>query len=151
MPASSYKIDVYRLGYYGGWGARRIALTPSAPQNQPACYMDATSGLIDCGNWSTSAMWTIPAGSVSGVYLATVQRDDTRGANHIPFLARDDASHSDLVFQTSDTTWQAYNNWGGNSLYTGAPSGAQPRSATTGHSSPTWPSPRAGSSPTSLR
>ena len=26
-------------------------------------------------------------------------------------------------FQTSDTTWQAYNSWGGNSLYTGAPAG----------------------------
>ena len=25
------------------------------------------------------------------------------------------------MFQTSDTTWQAYNNWGGNSLYDGAP------------------------------
>ena len=26
-----------------------------------------------------------------------------------------------MLFQTSDTTWQAYNNYGGNSLYTGSP------------------------------
>ena len=30
---------------------------------------------------------------------------------------RDDASHSDILFQTSDATWQAYNTYGGNSLY----------------------------------
>ena len=33
---------------------------------------------------------------------------------------RDDDGHSDLLFQTSDTTWQAYNQYGGNSLYTGS-------------------------------
>jgi hypothetical protein len=36
---------------------------------------------------------------------------------------RDDAGSSDLLFQTSDTTWQAYNSYGGNSLYTGSPAG----------------------------
>ena len=46
--------------------------------------------------------------------------DDTGGASHIVFVVRDDASTSDLLFQTSDTTWQAYNNYGGNSLYDGA-------------------------------
>ena len=30
-----------------------------------------------------------------------------------------DESTADLLFQTSDTTWQAYNDWGGNSLYVG--------------------------------
>src|SRR5581483_6388169 len=35
------------------------------------------------------------------------------------FIVRDDGSHSDLLFQTSDTTWEAYNDYGGNSLYIG--------------------------------
>ncbi len=48
-------------------------------------------------------------------------RTDTGGASHIFFIVRNDASHSDLLFQTSDTTWQAYNDYGGNNLYTGAP------------------------------
>ena len=48
-------------------------------------------------------------------------RTDTGGASHIFFIVRDDTSHSDLLFQTSDTTWQAYNDYGGNSLYTGSP------------------------------
>ena len=37
----------------------------------------------------------------------------------IPFIVRDDSSTSNIVFQTSDTTWQAYNAWGGASLYFG--------------------------------
>ena len=40
-PASSYHIDVLRLGYYQGNGARKVAanITPTAtlPQSQPAC------------------------------------------------------------------------------------------------------------------
>ena len=44
-------------------------------------------------------------------------RNDTGGDSQIVFVVRDDASHSDVVFQTSDTTWQAYNTYGGNSLY----------------------------------
>src|SRR5262249_54091675 len=39
--------------------------------------------------------------------------------NQIPFIVRDDGGQSDIVFQTSDTTWQAYNTWGGHSLYDG--------------------------------
>ena len=52
-----------------------------------------------------------------------VRTDGTTGASHIFFVVRDDASHSDLLFQTSDTTWQAYNTYGGNSLYVGSPAG----------------------------
>ena len=36
---------------------------------------------------------------------------------------RDDDGGSELLFQTSDTTWQAYNQYGGNSLYVGSPAG----------------------------
>ena len=41
--ASAYSIDIYRLGFYGGLGARKVAtINPSAtlPQIQPACATD---------------------------------------------------------------------------------------------------------------
>ena len=44
-------------------------------------------------------------------------RRRTSDGSHIIFIVRDDGSHSDLLFQTSDTTWQAYNQYGGRSLY----------------------------------
>ena len=123
-PSSSYTIEIYRLGYYSGRGARKIAaIVPSAklPQTQPTCLNDSTTGLIDCGNWAISASWTVPADAVSGIYFAKLTRADIGGSSHILFVVRDDVRPSDLLFQTSDTTWQAYNTYGGNSLYIGGP------------------------------
>jgi len=60
-PAASYKIDIYRMGYYGGDGARleaSVAPNISVSQNQPACDTNATTGLIDCSNWGVSASWS---------------------------------------------------------------------------------------------
>ena len=89
------------------------------PQTQPPCLNGATgTGLIDCGNWGVSASWAVPSTAVSGLYLAHLVRNDTGGSSLIPFVVRNDASHSDIVVQTSDETWQAYNTYGGNSLYT---------------------------------
>jgi YVTN family beta-propeller protein len=127
-PATAYRIDIYRLGYYGGAGARKVAtINPSVslPQTQPDCLSNSDTGLVDCGNWSVSATWAVPANAVSGVYIARPVRTDdgSNGASHIPFIVRDDSSSSSVLYKTSDTTWQAYNDYGGNSLYSGAPAG----------------------------
>jgi hypothetical protein len=123
-PSTAYHIDILRLGYYGGNGARMIqaALKPTAklPQTQPACLTDSSTGLIDCGNWGVSASWTVPSQAVSGVYIAHLVRDDGQNAgddSQIPFVVTNPTSHSDILLQTSDSSWQAYNNYGGNSLY----------------------------------
>jgi hypothetical protein len=102
-------------------GARKVAtIQHTGVQNQPAPLRDATTGLVDAGNWSVSSSWDVPDDAVSGVYIAKlVRQDGTEGSNHIPFIVRDDGSTSDVVFQTSDTTWQAYNGWGGANFYGG--------------------------------
>jgi len=78
-PASAYHIDIYRLGYYGGDGARLVTtLSPSVrlPQTQPPCRKQLSTGLIDCGNWAVSASWNVPDATVSGVFIADLIRDD---------------------------------------------------------------------------
>ncbi len=126
-----YHIDIYRMGYYGGLGARKVATIDSAQVQrtvQPAPLTDPTTALVDAGNWSVSASWAVPTTATSGIYFARLTRDDTGGASHIVFVVRNDSSHSDLLFQTSDSTWQAYNTWGGYSLYqnVGTPAGPSP-------------------------
>ncbi len=125
--SNNYRLDIYRLGYYGGLGARLIAtVQPSAtlPQAQPACLTQPSTGLIDCGNWAESASWAVPSNATSGIYVAKLVREDSvPGSSHIVFIVRDDSGASDILFQTSDTTWQAYNSYGGNSLYIGSPDG----------------------------
>ena len=112
--SNNYRIDIYRLGYYGGMGARKVATIQHAGvQSQPTPLRDSTTGLVDAGNWSVSASWAVPADAVSGVYIAKlVRQDGVAGENQIPFIVRDDSSHSEVIFQTSDETWQAYNPWG---------------------------------------
>ncbi|MFC7403013.1 DUF4082 domain-containing protein [Citricoccus sp. GCM10030269] len=124
--AADYDVDIYRTGWYQGLGARKVGSTePSAslPQVQPECLTDATTELTDCGTWAVSASWSVPADAVSGVYLAKLTRKDTGGASHITFVVRNDGSTSEVLFQTSDTTWHAYNAYGGSDFYQGADHG----------------------------
>jgi hypothetical protein len=118
----AYNIDIYRLGYYGGAGARKIATLPGTfpAQNQStACVTDNLTQIFDCGTWAVSASWAVPASSVSGAYFALLTRTDTGGASQIPFVVRDDGSTSRVIFKTSDATWQAYNDYGGTNFYSG--------------------------------
>ncbi|HEX2971490.1 MAG TPA: DUF4082 domain-containing protein [Tepidisphaeraceae bacterium] len=109
-----YHLDIYRMGYYGGMGARKVTtIGPLRTDPQPAPMTDAATGLVDCGNWRPSVSWDVPADATSGIYFAKVVREDTGGASHIYFVVRNDTDHSDVLFKTSDTTWQAYNDWGG--------------------------------------
>ncbi|WP_210068499.1 DUF4082 domain-containing protein [Rhizobium leguminosarum] len=119
--STNYRVDIYRLGYYGGMGARKVTtLQHTGLQTQPNPLRNATTGTVDAGNWAVSASWAVPDDAVSGVYIAKlVRQDGTFGENQIPFIVRDDASHSDIVFQTADETWQAYNGWGGANFYGG--------------------------------
>lgn len=117
----AYHIDIYRLGWYQGLGARLVGVgvvTATLPQMQPPGIYDPMTAMTDCGNWAESAHWDVPGTAVSGVYVAKLTRDDaTPGTSHVLFVVRDDLSTSDLVMKTSDSTWQAYNLYGGASLY----------------------------------
>ena len=121
--ATGYTIDIYRLGWYAGNGARKVASVTPTPRNQPSCMTDATTGLVDCGNWAVSASWAVPSTAVSGVYIAHLVNPANQDESQITFVVRNDSSHSDILFQTSDATWQAYNTYGGSSFYTGIPDG----------------------------
>jgi hypothetical protein len=121
--ASSYTIDIYRLGYYQGNGARKIISVTPVPRNQPDCITDPATEIYDCGNWAVSASWTVPSTAVSGVYLAHLKRPDNGDESHITFVVRNDASTSKVLFKTSDATWQAYNMYGGSNFYRGQGNG----------------------------
>jgi Domain of unknown function (DUF4082)/Bacterial Ig-like domain/Bacterial Ig domain len=118
----SYKVEIFRLGWYGGDGARAMPTAPTAvfpAITQPACDTAASTGEVDCGNWSVTASWSVPANAVSGVYLADFDQTDGNGLMPYPFVVSNYASTSNIVVKTDDQTWQAYNMWGGADLYEG--------------------------------
>jgi hypothetical protein len=116
----NYQINIYRLGYYGGNGATLVTSLQHQAASavvQPAPLTNPATGLIDAGNWQVTDSWTVPTSATSGVYVANVI--DGTQKFQIPFIVRNDSSRSDIVFQTADQTWQAYNPWGGTNLYAG--------------------------------
>jgi methionine-rich copper-binding protein CopC len=118
--APAYQVDIYRLGYYRGAGARLVGTVKRlTSQSQPTCLSEPAIAFTDCGNWADSVSWNVPSNAVSGLYYARLHRNDTGAENEIAFVVRDDSSTSKILFQTSDSTWQAYNRYGGTSLYFG--------------------------------
>lgn len=115
--AASYSLEIFRLGYYQGNGARSVAIVSPLPGHvQPVPAPDPATGLIEC-HWTDPYSLSIPSDWVSGVYLVKLTAQPGGQQNWILFVVRDDARPSDLLFQSSVTTMEAYNGWGGKSLY----------------------------------
>jgi hypothetical protein len=108
-PPSPFVIDLYRLGYYQGHGARFIErLGPFAGSKQP----DPAVGSMrrrECV-WEPCVTLAIPDAWVSGVYLGKMTAEEGGAQSYVVFIVRDDRA-CDYLFQCSDTTWNAYNRW----------------------------------------
>lgn len=119
-PTQPVRIDIYRLGWYGGRGGRLMLEERQVPAvTQPACPIDPATGLRAC-SWLPASVLTIPTTWVSGLYLAVLTNAE-HFQNAIPFVVRDDASTAPLLYVQPVTTYQAYNTWpshaGGRDLY----------------------------------
>ena len=116
-------ITLYRLGWYGGAGARVVERWRDVPiSSQPAPTTDPVSGLIRAP-WSAAVTANVPEGWVSGLYLAVVA--PVGGApQYCTFVVRERQPAAPILFVSATTTHQAYNGWGGKSLYPDESSGA---------------------------
>jgi len=111
-----YWVELYRMGWYGGSGGRLIASAgPLTGQSQPMPTPDATTGLIE-PKWQLSATFQTDPTWVSGAYLVKLL-DDVGDVSYAWFTLRDDADQSEILYQFATNTYQAYNNWGGKSVY----------------------------------
>jgi hypothetical protein len=123
--AASYTFEVYRVGYYQGAGARLMYTSPSIPGSaQPAPTIDPTTRMVSCANWHDPAHISVSRNWVSGVYIVKLLSADGF-MRYTPFIVRNDASTAAMLVQIPLLTYQAYNRWGGYSLYRGiAPDGS---------------------------
>jgi hypothetical protein len=108
-PASEFTIDFYRMGFYGGLGGRAVFhLGPFRGRTQPDPPV-GKNRLREC-QWQPSATLKIPRDWLSGVYVGKLTAQREKLQSYLIFIVRDDRP-ADLLFQCSDTTWQAYNRW----------------------------------------
>lgn len=122
-PAQSFNIAIYRLGWYGGAGARQVTSSPTlSGVRQPDPVTDPANGMIYCP-WSSSWTLKVPENWTSGAYLAAFTTEDGH-RSVTPFVVRDDARTADFLVVLPFSTYQAYNQWPldgsvGKSLYYG--------------------------------
>jgi len=124
-PACAFEIEIFRMGYYGGRGARLMTkLGPFDGQVQPTPE-PGPKDLHEC-RWKPCATLKIPDDWPSGVYLGrlTTRGEEPYWQSYVVFIVRDERP-ADILFQCSDNTWQAYNRWPSHySVYT-HPKGVQ--------------------------
>ncbi len=121
--ASTFHVEAYRMGYYQGIGGRLVWKSAELPgTRQAAPALIPPTNTIEC-QWTPSLTFTITANWPPGAYLLKLV-GATGEQQFVPLCIRDDLSRAAVVIQQSVTTWQAYNRWGGYSLYYGNRGGA---------------------------
>jgi hypothetical protein len=126
-PGSRYRVLVYRLGWYRGVGGRLIMCVPGCRSSRaaiaqpPPTTPGSVSGLFRAP-WRVTDRVEIPRDAVSGYYeakLEIVGGAHAGAVGSVPLIVRQStaAPASAVLVQVPVNTWEAYNRWGGKSLY----------------------------------
>jgi hypothetical protein len=120
-PPVPYRVELYRMGYYGGLGGRLVwsSAELSGGPAQPAPTVAPGTNMVEC-QWRPTLRVGIDDSWSPGAYLFKLQGNDNGNtAGYIPLCIRDDQSTAAFAVMHSVTTWQAYNAFGERSLYVG--------------------------------
>ena len=106
------------MGYYQGFGGRLVWRSPTMRGlRQLTASVAPPTNTIEC-HWRPSLRFRIGRNWPTGEYLLKLVATDG-SASYVPLTVLDLQSHAALLIQSEVTTWQAYNAWGGYSLYAG--------------------------------
>jgi hypothetical protein len=119
--ARTVTLQLFRMGWYGGRGGRLVLQSaPLSAVHQPRCAHRATTGLTEC-RWHATLAFPIPEALPSGVYI--VKMTGSTGAQSDCLFVVRPAKPARLLVEIPTATYEAYNAWGGDSLY---PGGSKP-------------------------
>ncbi|MGO9874090.1 MAG: N,N-dimethylformamidase beta subunit family domain-containing protein [Acidimicrobiia bacterium] len=117
--APTFHIDAFRMGFYGGVGAREVWQSPEiAGTVQPGCAVTGLTNMVSCDNWTPSIDLALTAAFVPGDYLFKLEGDHGQ-QSYIPLTVWDPNSRAAYVIKNDIFTWQAWNNFGGYDFYAG--------------------------------
>jgi N,N-dimethylformamidase beta subunit-like, C-terminal len=115
--ARTVTLSVFRMGWYHGTGGRLVMRSRALPAvTQPGCTHRVWTGLTEC-RWRPTGSFLILKSLPSGVY--TVKLSTDRGAQRDCLFVVRAARPSRLLVVIPTATYEAYNSWGGDSLYPG--------------------------------
>jgi hypothetical protein len=118
--ARRYQVTAYRIGGYRGGTGRMVWQSDilRGRRQVGARFADAARRTVHADWAGTSRVDT--RGWDPGVYVFKLSTPHWQA--HVPYIVRSPSVSGRVVMVAPVTTWQAYNDWGGYSLYTG-PSG----------------------------
>lgn len=112
----SWHAEAYRMGWYGGAGGRLLWTSDEIPtQWQLRTTRDRTTKM-NRAHWDPSLTFTVGDDWPPGAYLVKLV-SNAGPAHYVPLTVRDDQAVGSLMVVSAVATWQAYNPWGGCSLY----------------------------------
>ena len=116
---SKRSISVIRLGWYNGSGGHEYWSTKKFFLKEQK--VPETTGLLHTveTKWNPTAAFTIGKDWAPGFYLVVTKNRKDKIEAIAPLIVRSKLHDSTLALMHSTLTWQAYNNFGGYSLYRG--------------------------------
>lgn len=117
--AATFGVTAYRLGYYGGAGARRVWTSdPVTGRVQPPCPVTAGTNMVSCDGWDPSLSMAVTDAFVEGDYvLKLVGADGSQ--SYVILTVWDPESTGTYLFETHSLTAQGWNTYGGFDFYAG--------------------------------
>lgn len=114
--APSFTVEAYRMGWYQGTGGRLVWTSPPVEGRvQAGATFVAATNTYEA-RWEPSTTIPITDAWPDGSYLLKLVAS-TGQQRWVPLTIRDDASTAAYVVVNAVASWQAYNRWGGCSLY----------------------------------
>ncbi|MFC2015663.1 N,N-dimethylformamidase beta subunit family domain-containing protein [Chloroflexota bacterium] len=125
----TYDLVVFRAGQEAPVPLLTVENLPAGEYECGPVGVEAGQEHLDLGcDWPVAYTLRVPHAWPSGIYAATMLNDNDclragRWASYILFVVTEDqpGSASNVLFQCSTNTWQAYNRYGGWSLYSEPP------------------------------
>jgi hypothetical protein len=112
----TFHVEAYRMGWYQGLGARLLWQSPELPGGEQAEPIeDPVTNMVEA-QWTPSLVMPTDATWVHGDYLLKLV-GSSGNQQYVPLTVRADGEPSAYLVVNAVTTWQAYNDWGGCSLY----------------------------------
>ena len=115
--SSGFRVRAFRLGWYGGDGARQVWQSGSLRghrQNAPGL-----TGSTNTVRTEWDPVVEVPTDDwPAGAYLLRLDAD-SGAQRYVPVTVRSASTAGKVVLKACVATWQAYNTWGGYDLYIG--------------------------------
>ena len=112
----TFHVEAYRMGWYQGLGGRLVWQSPELPGLPQASPVDDPVTNMVEAQWTPSLTLPTDASWPQGNYLLKLV-GSSGNQQLVPLTLRDDAAPSAFLVVNAVTSWQAYNDWGGCSLY----------------------------------